>query len=131
MASAGRSRHTIRNVLPRVAVLLILGGSSVAKLASPHSDEFVLPEWGYYATALAELVLACLILTRWTALTSISVMILCLGGILFALLRRDGECGCWGGWIPSGRHGSIMVLAATGALAGLVLGQATPPRDAR
>lgn len=131
MASAGRSRHTFRNVLPRVAVLLVVGGPSVAKLASPHSDEFVLPEWSYYTTALVELVLAGLILTRWTALTSISVMIPCLGGILFAPLRRAGECGCWGGWIPRSRHGSIMVLAATGALAGLVLGQTTPPHDAR
>ena len=85
-----RSHSTWSSAVVRLALLVVLGGSAVAKLASPYSSEFVIPVWTYYGVAMFELVLMVMLCTRWSRAAGAGVMALAFGGIVFAIVTFPG-----------------------------------------
>lgn len=63
---------------------------SIAKWVTPYQPSYAIPEWAYYAAALAELTLAAALAFRtWAAWGLLAFGVV---SMVFSLLQ-DGDCG--------------------------------------
>ena len=102
--------------------MVVLVASGVAKVFSPHQSIFLLPVWAYYLASVVELFLAGMLLTGGRLRAAQGVIVMAFGGVMYALFRPSGDCGCFGGIVPSGRLGGLIASGGFGALASFYLG---------
>lgn len=79
-----------RALLARFLAVGLLVALSIAKWVTPYQPSYAIPEWAYYAAALAELALAAALAFRtWAAWGLLAFGVV---SMVFSLLQ-DGDCG--------------------------------------
>jgi hypothetical protein len=106
----------------RMVLSCILSLASVAKLVHGYRSGYWLPEWAFYCIAIAELVLASVVWTRWRRFAG---LVLVMGAVAavgrYWISGAHWTCGCFGDWVMSGRQ-HLALLAIMGLCALQVVG---------
>ena len=80
----------LRILIPRYIVVGVLAALAVGKLGSPYQAYYAIPQWGYYASAFVELLLA--IVLSFRASAAWLVLLFALIGVAFSVMH-EGDCG--------------------------------------
>ena len=112
MATDQQGRSAARWVMAGLIAL-----AAGAKIAHGWRNSMMLPEWAFYTSAVTELAIASLFVGA-PRLGAAAAAIFFSLGLLWALMRNDGDCGCLGS-ISMARRQQI-VLCCLG-LAGAAL----------
>lgn len=126
-----RSRVFFR--LVQIALALAMLSAAVLKFVHEYQPGTLLPLPAYYGSAVAELLLAGLLLVpRYAGLGAIGVVLLAVGGLVVVWIQGDGQlCGCLGKvQMTKWEHILVLGLLGTGGTLAL-LGGATPRRQDR
>lgn len=101
-----------------LAVGLVLLG--VTKLLGGHDDSFLIPKAAFYISALLELAMAVMLLTKYRALGALGIMLFTIVGSMITVLEPLKPCGCFGR-LPIGQAGRLVIAWYFGIGAGLLL----------
>ncbi len=107
----------------RLALGLVLSASAAAKLTSGFQPAFVLPRWLFHVSTGLEIAIVLALVTGRLRWASGAALALATGGILGAIVRPVGPCGCVGSLVSMGRREAVVLSGAIGLLALLLLRQ--------
>lgn len=125
-----RSRVVSRLVQIALALAMLL--AAVLKFVHEYQPGILLPLSAYYGSAVAELLLAVLLLVpRYAGLGASGVVLLALGGLTMVSIQGDGQlCGCLGKvQLTRWEHILVLSLLGMGGTLALLCQSATRRRD--